>query len=59
MDAASAGISPDEVGEKGAKQKLLSLSLPAERKGGKVIPGEPAEAVKELVRLLKEEAKAL
>ncbi|PIX86246.1 MAG: electron transfer flavoprotein subunit beta, partial [Nitrospirae bacterium CG_4_10_14_3_um_filter_53_41] len=44
---------------KGAKQKLLSLSLPAERKGGKVIPGEPAEAVKELVRLLKEEAKAL
>ncbi|OIP66788.1 MAG: electron transfer flavoprotein subunit beta [Nitrospirae bacterium CG08_land_8_20_14_0_20_52_24] len=59
MDAASAGISPDEVGEKGAKQKLLSLSLPAERKGGKVIPGEPKDAVKELVRLLKEEAKAL
>lgn len=59
MDAASVGMAPDEVGEKGAKKKLISLSLPAERKAGKVIPGEPAEAVKELVRLLREEARAL
>ncbi len=59
VDAAALGISPDEVGEKGAREKILALTLPPERQAGKVIPGEPAEAVKELVKLLKEEAKAL
>ncbi len=33
--------------------------LPPERSKGQVIPGEPKEAVKELVRLLREEAKVL
>jgi electron transfer flavoprotein beta subunit len=59
LDGSSLGVSPDEVGEKGAKETTLSLSLPPERQAGKIIPGEPAEAVKELVKLLKEEAKAL
>jgi len=59
MDASAVGVSPDEVGNNGAKEKMLSLSLPPERQAGKIIPGEPAEAVHELVRLLKEEAKAL
>jgi len=59
VDAAALGISPDEVGEKGARENILALTLPPERQAGKVIPGEPAEAVKELVKLLKEEAKAL
>lgn len=59
VDAASLGVGPEDVGESGAREKTLSLSLPPERQAGKVIPGEPADAVRELVRLLKEEAKAL
>jgi electron transfer flavoprotein beta subunit len=59
MDAVSLGLSPDEIGEQGAKEEILSLSLPPERQAGKIIPGEPADSVKELVRLLQEEAKAL
>ncbi len=41
------------------KVQLLKLSAPAEKPQGRIIPGEPAEAVKELVRLLREEAKVL
>ena len=35
------------------------FELPPERAAGKIIDGEPAEAVKELVRLLREEAKVI
>lgn len=59
MAAAALGVSPDEVGASGSREKTLSLSLPPERQAGKVIPGEPSDAVRELVRLLQEEAKAL
>lgn len=38
---------------------MYKLESPPERPPGKVIDGEPAEAVKELVRLLREEAKVL
>jgi len=55
VDAASLGIADEPA----AKVKAQSWSPPPERKAGKKIPGEPAEAVKKLVRLLKEEAKAL
>jgi electron transfer flavoprotein beta subunit len=41
------------------KVRLLKLSAPAEKPQGRVIPGEPAAAVQELVRLLREEAKVL
>jgi electron transfer flavoprotein beta subunit len=41
------------------KVRLLKLSAPAEKPQGRVIPGEPPAAVKELVRLLREEAKVL
>ncbi|MDR1573971.1 MAG: electron transfer flavoprotein subunit beta [Clostridiales Family XIII bacterium] len=34
-------------------------SLPSPRKGGKVIPGEAADAARELARLLREEAKVI
>ncbi len=56
MDAAALGLSQEDLA---GRVQLLSLSLPPKRTAGKVIPGEPADAVKELVRLLKEEAKAL
>jgi electron transfer flavoprotein beta subunit len=41
------------------KIRLLKLSAPAEKPQGRVIPGEPAAAVRELVRLLREEAKVI
>jgi len=42
-----------------AKSELVSVALPPERVGGQIIEGEPAEAAKELVRLLREEAKVI
>jgi electron transfer flavoprotein beta subunit len=47
------------ISETQNKVRLLKLSAPAEKPQGRVIPGEPAEAVRELVRLLREEAKVL
>ena len=41
------------------KMSALKYSLPSPRKGGKTIPGEPADAAKELARLLREEAKVI
>ncbi len=42
-----------------SKVKAISFSLPESRKAGKVVPGEPAEAARELARLLREEAKVI
>jgi electron transfer flavoprotein beta subunit len=42
-----------------AKMSVPKYSLPNPRKGGKVIPGEAADAARELARLLREEAKAI
>lgn len=39
--------------------KVMKFELPTPRKGGRTIPGEPAEAAHELARLLREEAKVL
>jgi electron transfer flavoprotein beta subunit len=47
------------VDESRNQVRLLKLSAPAEKPQGRIIPGEPAAAVHELVRLLHEEAKAL
>jgi electron transfer flavoprotein beta subunit len=41
------------------KMSVLKYSLPNPRKGGRVIPGEAADAAHELARLLREEAKAV
>ncbi|MFH1728874.1 MAG: electron transfer flavoprotein subunit beta/FixA family protein [Pseudomonadota bacterium] len=38
---------------------IESLVIPPEKQEGKIIPGEPAEAGKELVKLLREEAKVI
>ncbi|MDR1572995.1 MAG: electron transfer flavoprotein subunit beta/FixA family protein [Clostridiales Family XIII bacterium] len=42
-----------------AKMNAPKYSLPSPRKGGKVVPGEAADAAKELARLLREEAKVI
>jgi electron transfer flavoprotein beta subunit len=47
------------VGEAANLVSLLKLSSPAEKPQGRVIPGEPAAAVHELVKLLRDEAKVL
>jgi electron transfer flavoprotein beta subunit len=54
-------ITLNEIGisESQNKVQLLKFSAPAEKPQGQIIQGEPAEAVKELVRLLREEAKVL
>ncbi|MGQ9557066.1 MAG: electron transfer flavoprotein subunit beta/FixA family protein [Desulfurispora sp.] len=41
------------------KVKPLSYFLPSPRQAGRIIPGEPAEAVLELVKALREEAKVI
>lgn len=54
-------ITLDAIGISEAQNRirLLKLSAPAEKPQGRVIPGEAAVAVHELVRLLREEAKVL
>jgi electron transfer flavoprotein beta subunit len=47
------------VDETQNKVRLLKLSAPAEKPQGRIVPGEPAAAVQELVRLLREEAKVI
>ncbi|MHB1653076.1 MAG: electron transfer flavoprotein subunit beta/FixA family protein, partial [Desulfitobacteriaceae bacterium] len=42
-----------------AKMKVEKFALPAARQGGRKIPGDAAEATRELARLLREEAKVL
>jgi len=39
--------------------RLLKLTVPAEKPQGRILPGEPAVAAAELVRLLRDEAKVL
>ena len=52
-------LSPDQVGSRGAKLRVEKLELPPVRGDGRIIEGDPAQAVAELVRLLHEEAKIL
>lgn len=41
------------------KMSISKFNLPSPRKGGKTIPGEAADAARELARLLREEAKVI
>jgi electron transfer flavoprotein beta subunit len=53
------GLDPGEVGLAGAKLEVVQVTPPPERPPGRIIGGEPAEAAKEVVRLLREEAKVI
>jgi electron transfer flavoprotein beta subunit len=59
FNAADLGIDPSSVGATARKVNYQTIEKPPERKSGKVLTGEPADVVKELVKLLKEEAKVL
>jgi electron transfer flavoprotein beta subunit len=53
------GLEAGQVGAAGAKLEVIEVMPPPERPPGRVITGEPAEAAKEVVRLLREEAKVI
>lgn len=56
---ADLSLTAEAVGAAAAKVKVTSYALPAARKAGRLLEGEPEDQVKELVRLLREEAKAI
>jgi electron transfer flavoprotein beta subunit len=57
---ADLGLDAAQVGEGGAKIKVLQLSPPAEREAGKMVDGEtPDEKAANLAKLLHEEAKVI
>ncbi len=48
-----------DAGQVAPKVKALSYFLPSARAAGKIIPGEPADAARDLVKALREEAKVI
>jgi electron transfer flavoprotein beta subunit len=56
---ADVGLDAGEVGVAGAKVEVVEVAPPPERPPGRIVEGEPAEAAKEVVRLLREEAKVI
>jgi len=53
------GLDAGVVGAGGAKLQVIEILPPPERPAGRIVPGEPADAAKEVVRLLREEAKVI
>jgi len=58
LGAGDLGFDPAELAAR-PRVEWESLELPPARKAGRIIPGPAGEAVKELVRLLREEAKVI
>jgi len=59
MTAADLGLDASEVGAAGSKIKIAGWSMPEERAAGRVLEGELEDTVKELAKLLREEAKVI
>ncbi len=59
LTASDLGFTQDEGGSRGSRIKIKKYYYPPERKPGRIIEGEPEDAVRELVRLLREEAKII
>lgn len=57
--ASDLGLDPATIGASGAKLQVVRVDPPLARPPGKLIPGDAASAAKELVRLLREEAKVI
>jgi electron transfer flavoprotein beta subunit len=58
--AADLGVAEDQVGTGAAMTAIVSVAPPPERKAGIIVEGDTAaDKAAELVRLLREEAKAL
>ncbi|HEU4725260.1 MAG TPA: electron transfer flavoprotein subunit beta/FixA family protein [Candidatus Eisenbacteria bacterium] len=56
---ADLGVDAASVAPAGAATRTLETTPPPPRPAGKMLEGEPADTVKELVRLLREEAKVI
>ena len=60
LTIAELGLNPSMVGSAGARTRWEKLELPPARTAGKILKGmDPGEAARELVRLLREEAKVI
>ena len=59
LDRAAIGLSQDEVGKGGGKEEILRYHRPPQRPPVTMIQGEAVDVVKQVVALLKEEAKVL
>jgi len=56
---ADLGVDPGAVAESAASIRFVEFSLPPPRGKGRILEGEPADTARELVRILREEAKVL
>ena len=56
LDPASLGISADAMTP---RVQMVKLDMPPARQAGRLLQGEPADQVKELVKLLREQAKVI
>jgi electron transfer flavoprotein beta subunit len=59
LSAADLGLSAAEVGTSGSRLHVLGWQLPPQRGECRILEGEPDAAARELLRLLREEAKAI
>jgi len=59
MTLADLGMDSAQVGSAGALLEVLEVTLPPARSAGKILTGDPAAVAKQLVDLLKNEAKIL
>jgi electron transfer flavoprotein beta subunit len=59
LTAADLGVDTASVGSNARKINYLTIVKPPERQAGKILQGEPAQVVKDLVKLLKEDSKVL
>lgn len=59
INLAALGLPADQVGAAGSKTKILKYIPPPSRPPGKIVSGEVADAAKNLVKLLREEAKII
>ncbi len=59
FNQAALGLPPDQVGAAGSKTKITKYIPPPSRPPGKIISGEVIDAAKNLVKLLREEAKII
>ncbi|MBI4831850.1 MAG: electron transfer flavoprotein subunit beta/FixA family protein [Candidatus Lindowbacteria bacterium] len=57
--AADIEAAAGEAGQAGAKTTVLTMTMPPERAAGKVVEGEPEDAARQVVKLLREEAKVI
>jgi electron transfer flavoprotein beta subunit len=56
---ADVGLDPGSVGAAGSQLTVIEMMPPPDRPPGRIIKGEPPEVAKEVVRLLREEAKVI